>query len=211
MKKRATGIIVIIIVICVVFVAALFLGVYAAGFFGQQPIRVEEKTEIKATTIEESIRAISELVTLSYNYTDVGSFSEQKVVTLFGSEFNAPFGKKSFVITYEGEMKIGVDMGQVSVSVSGAVIEVVMPPAKIMSHVVMEDSVELYDEKSGLFNKISVTDYTEFMTERKPVMEEKAASTGLMDQARDNAKAQIEALLLSLPGIQDEYEIRFAG
>ena len=206
MKKRLT----LVLVICIVFVVALFIGVFASGFLGERFFRVEEKTEINATTIEESIRAISELVTLSYNYTDVGSFSDQKVVTLFGAEFNAPFGKKSFVITYEGEMKIGIDMGQVSIDVEDGAIVVGMPPAKIMSHVVMEDSVQLYDEKSGLFNQISVTDYTEFMAERKPAMEEKAASSGLLDQARDNARAQIEALLLSVPGVQDEYRIRFA-
>ena len=207
MKKRTTG---IIIVICVVFVAALFLGVFASGFLGQRLFKVEEKTEINVVTIEESIRAISELVTLSYNYTDVGGFTDQKVISLFGSEFNAPFGKKSFVITYEGEMKIGIDMGQVSVSLEDGAVVVGLPPAKIMSHVAREDSVELFDEKSGLFNPISVTDYTGFMAERKPLMEEKAAASGLLDQARDNAKVQIEAFLLSLPGLEEGYEIHFS-
>ena len=78
----------------------------------------------------------------------------------------------------------------------------------MLSHVINEDSVKLLDEKSGLFNPISVTDYTGFVTKQKQNMEDKKLRD-LFTQAQKNAETMIKALLLSLPGIAEEYEINF--
>ena len=95
------------------------------------------------------------------------------------------------------------------IDIKGRVITIDMPSAQIMSHVVKEDSVVLMDEHSGLFNRISTIDYPNFMIERKIVMEEKANTSGLLQQAQINAQKQIKAFLLCLPSISEEYEIRF--
>ena len=88
-------------------------------------------------------------------------------------------------------------MAKASVSMSDRVIVIVLPPAKIISHVVHEDLIAVFDEKSGLFNKMSITDYTSFMTERKLLVEEKVNISGLFDQARTNAETQLKTFILS--------------
>jgi hypothetical protein len=195
----------VVVLIVVAIVAALFI----KNWFESKTPVIEEKNEIDITTIEESIRTIAELATLSHNYTDVCAFSEQKTMTLFGVEFTLPGTTKSFIICYDGEMKIGVDASQISVRADDGHITLTLPKAKVLSHVIKEDSVKLLDEKSGLFNPISVTDYTGFITEQKQSMEDKALSSGLFTQAQDNAEAQIRGLLLLLPGIAEEYEVDF--
>ena len=164
------------------------------------------ETKIEVNTIKESILNISELSTLSYYYGDVAVFIEEKSkflgIPLLGTG-------KSFIVLYYGEMKIGIDASQLSVEVTDNKIIINMPSAKVLSHSVDESSVSLYDEKSGLFNPISVTDYLNLISERKAEMEEKAYSNGLFSQAQENAEEQIKSLLMLIPGIADEYEIDF--
>jgi len=199
----------IVIGLIVIVLAVFFIGMSASGYItGRRPALVN-KTEINTKTIEESIRAISELTTLSYNYTDVGEFSDQKIVSWIGPDFSLPFGQKSFIIAYDGEMKIGIDMSLVSLDITGNTIVIDIPPAHIVSHVIKEDSVRLFDEKSGWFNPISITDYTDFIAGRKQATEEKAETDGLLDQAQKNAETQLEAFILSFPGISGEYEIKY--
>ena len=202
---------ILIVILVVVLIAATAVATsFIKGWFDNKTPVIEEKKEIDVTRIEESIRTIAELATLSHNYTDVCMFSEQKTMTWFGKEFALPGTKKLFIISYDGEMKIGIDASQISVRASEGLITLSMPKAKVLSHVIKEDSVKLLDEKSGLFNPISVTDYTDFIAEQKQYMEEKAQSNDLFTQAQENAETQIKALLLALPGIEGEYEIKFS-
>ena len=199
-------------IVALLLVGAVVYAVASAGLRSWLPNyapSIESKIEIDVKVIEDSIREMSELATLTYNYTDVGEFTEQKMGSLFGAEFALPFGKKSFIIAYDGEMKIGVDMAQVSIALTGNVITLTMPPAHIISHVVKEESVVVFDERNGLFNPISITDYATFMTEQKQVMEDAAVVAGQLTQAGVNAETQIRAFLSCLPDISDEYEIRF--
>ena len=190
-------------------IAVFFVGVRFSGSFDKLWPGIAVKNTTDAKTIEESIHSMAELITLSYNYTDVGEFSDQKIITWAGYDIPLPFGEKSFIIAYDGEMKIGIDMGQVSINIQDKIIVVSMPKAKIISHTIEEGSVRLFDEKSGWFNPISITDYTVFMAERKPIMENKAIENGLLTQAEQNAQIQLEAFISSLPAIAAEYEISF--
>ena len=205
--KPKPFLIVALIVVLVVGTAVATL--YIKGKFEIRKPVIEEKIEIDVATIEESIRGIAEIATVSYNYTDVLSFSDQKTMTLFGLELSLPGMSKSFIVCYDGEIKIGIDISQISIQESEGLITLTMPQAQVLSHAVDEASVRLLDENSGVFNPISVTDYTSVIADRKPQMEEKARLSGLFIQAQENAEEQMRILLMSLPGIAGEYEISF--
>lgn len=170
---------------------------------------IEVKTEINVKVIEESIRSIAELATLTYGYSDVGLFSEQHSMSLFGKEIGLLGTKKSFIITYDGEMKFGIDLSLISIEDADNILTVMLPPAQILSHTIKEDSIMLLDEKSGLFNHFSITDYMDFMVEQKEKMETRALERNYFEQAQTNAELQIEAFILSIPGVAEEYKIRF--
>ena len=210
MKKRtiATASIAIVLMVGVFFVGIVVAGKFAVNI-PSIDLSIENTTEIDIKVVEESVRAMSELVTLSYGYTNVGELTDQKMVKIFGSEISLPFGKKSFIIAYDGEMKIGVNMAQVSIDMLDMVILVSVPDAYIISHTVYEDTIVVYDEKNGLFNKITITDYSDFVTEQKALMVDKAVAAGRMEQAKVNAKTQIEAFVFSFLDKADGYAVRF--
>ena len=183
------------------------IGVIALG--GKFIFNFENKAETNSRTIQESVRELSELITLSYNYTDVITHSEQTIITWVGPDFHLPFGGKSFIFTYDGEMKTGINMAEVSINLVNSSIMIDLPSAQIFSHIVKRNSVKLYNEKSGLFNPISITDFPSLMAEREIEMEKKAVASGLLKQAQKNAQNQLNTFLLALPNISEEYEIHF--
>lgn len=172
---------------------------------------IAETATVDVKIIEENLRSIAELVTLTYTYSDVGTFSEQKTFSLFGKEFEIWGTKKSFIITYDGEMKFGIDLSQVSIDESDNILTVTLPPPQMFSHEIKEDSISLLDEKTGLFSSFSMTDYSDFMTEQKDKMERRAAERELLSQAQSNAEEQIKLFVSAILGdVSEEYEIQFA-
>ena len=58
-----------------------------------------------------------------------------------------------------------------------------------------EDSVEVFDEKTSIFNPFTVEDFTAFQADQKAAMEERALSSGLLEEARAKAVSGVEQLL----------------
>lgn len=102
----------------------------------------EEPTQITSDLLAQQIQDISELATVEYNYTNMGKFENQ--ATFYG--WKVPFTTKSFIISYDGKIKAGVDMTQVEVKVNKKKIEVTLPKTKILSHEIDEKSIEVFDE-----------------------------------------------------------------
>ena len=67
-----------------------------------------------------------------------------------------PFTTKSFILTYDGTVKAGVDLDGAEVSVSGTTVTITLPEAEILSHEIDEDSMEVFDEKTSIFNPFTV-------------------------------------------------------
>jgi hypothetical protein len=189
-------------------IGAFLLGILITGIvFGLT--NYSRKIVIEPKVLEQNIRTIAEYATISHKYTDVAVFSEQTTVKLFNYEFAIPGTAKSFIILYDGEIKIGIDASQIEIDITRNEINIFLPSAYILSHVIKEDSVKVLDERSGLFNALGIMDYTTFVTEQKQEMEKRADLYGLYEQAQKNAELQIETLILSLPGIAGEYTICF--
>ena len=172
------------------------------------PIAVYEEAsrEIDINVVNVEIQEIGELATLEYLYTDAGKFEDPK--QLFGKD--VPFTTKSFIAKWDGIIKAGVDISQVTAEVDSNTKEVVVhiPKAEILSHEIDSESVETLDQKNGLFNPVSVEDVREFDAKSKEKMENRAIENGILDKAFENAESIIEKLID--PMIQGfEYTVRF--
>lgn len=172
------------------------------------PIAVYEEAsrEIDINVVNVEIQEIGELATMEYLYTDAGKFEDPK--QLFGKD--VPFTTKSFIAKWDGIIKAGVDISQVTAEVDSNNKEVVVhiPKAEILSHEIDSESVETLDQKNGLFNPVSVEDVREFDEKSKEKMEERAIENGILDKAFENAESIIEKLID--PMIQEfEYTVRF--
>lgn len=174
----------------------------AAITWEEQPAK-----EITIDLIESEIKDIGELVTIEYLYTDAGKFEDVKQA--WG--VNIPFTSKSFITKWDGVIKAGIDVEQILIEINETEKEILihMPKAKILSHEIDDDSIEVLDEKDGLFNKVTVQNTVEFETESKQAMEQRAIENGILDKAFENAKHIIEKLVNNDVVQEQGYTITF--
>ncbi len=160
---------------------------------------VEVRQTITAETIRDGLKNVGELVTQEYNYTEVGTFESAHAADLFGHSVTLPWTKASYIYSYDGVIKAGIDFGQISLRKNDETmtIEVELPKARIISHEIVEDSFRLYDEKQNLFNPFSISDFDTSNAELKRSAERKALAKQLLEKADENAKDMVESFLRS--------------
>lgn len=165
--------------------------------------------EVSIELITSEIQDIGELATVEYLYTDAGKFEDAAKV--FGKEIPLSFTTKSFIAKWDGVIKAGVNVDEITVEVRDFNKEIIvhMPEAEILSHEIDEESIETLDEKNGLFNSIKVDDIREFDVISKEAMEQRAIENGLLDKAYENAKAIIYKLIDNGVVEELEYTIKF--
>lgn len=184
-----------IIVIVVIAVVFFFVGkIWPSG---------EEPTAITSDLLSQQIQGISELASVEYNYTNMGKYENQ--ASFYG--WKVPFTTKSFILSYDGKIKAGIDMSLVEVHMSGKNINISIPEAKILSHEIDEKSIEVFDETKNIFNQISITDYNQFAIDQKESMENKAKEKGLLEEAQNKAQETIKTFVESMCSSDDEYKI----
>ena len=185
-----------------VFLFALLLGAalafVAVGYLDAMQISAPA---ITSSLLKEELKYVKDLVTVEYRYTNADK-AEFPGHVLFGQ--NIPFTGKSFIVSYDGVIKYGVDLSAVEIRVNDATrtVTVTVPQSKIISHEMPEASFKALDEKNGLFNRIHIDDVTEFRQAQKSAMEAKASEMGLPRQAQEQSGAAIEALLNATPGME---------
>ena len=190
-KKAIGGLIAIFIVCALIF------------FAGTRFASNSDEPEITSTGITQQLQDIEELATLSYNYTKVGEFSN----SLQFNGWDIPLTQKSFLITYDGQLKAGIKMDKIKVDVSNDNITVSIPDIEILSNKIDESSIEVYDESRNIFNPISVNDYATFATSQKEAVEAEAIENGLLSQAATKTQDTIKKYLNAIPGIEGNYQI----
>ena len=181
-KTLLLGAVLCIVVACVCFVG----GRLSAGSGSETP-------QLDAVVLESQVRDISELASVTYTYTNMAQFESSN--DFYGVKI--PFTTKSFILTYDGTIKAGVDLSQATVDVSGNTVRITLPQAAILSHEIDEDSVEVFDEKTSIFNPFTVEDFSSFQADQKAAMEEKALDKGLLTEAQAKAEASVRQLLTS--------------
>lgn len=179
-------------------IAVLLLVGFAGFYFGvkyEGPFRIGP-ARITADVINAKFSEVSELVTVTYNYTSMGTFSNQ----LMFKDWKIPLTSKSFIVQYDGIIKAGIDLKETKVETDGYNITITIPKAKILSHEIDEDSVQVLDEKTNLFNPIAVDDVTGFENEQKKLNEETAIEKGILTEAKKNAEEALKNLILDMDG-----------
>lgn len=188
---------------CLTFFIALILGaalaLWALNYLDSIQISAPA---ITSSLLKEELQYVRDLVTVEYRYTNADK-AEFPGHTIFGQ--SVPFTGKSFIVSYDGVIKYGVDLGAVEIRVNDVArtVTVTVPPSKLVSHEMPEASFKALDEKNGLFNRIHIDDVTEFRRTQKAAMEAKAVQLGLPRQAQERSGAAIEALLNTVPGMED--------
>ncbi|MBO4360192.1 MAG: DUF4230 domain-containing protein [Eubacteriaceae bacterium] len=198
MGKSVRRVVRVLILLAVVALVCFYLGTRYEG-----PIRIGP-----ASITSETVMAVFDdtkiLVTETYNYTAMGSFTN----SLMFRDWTIPLTGKSFIVSYSGTIQAGIDLGKVKVTTDGYTIYIKLPASKIISHEIDEGSVQVLDEKTNLFNPIKVEDVTGFESEQKELNEKRALEDGLLERADESAQKAVLELLSKIEGIKN-YDIIF--
>ena len=190
-KKAIGGVIAIIVLVIAIFFAGVH---YASG---------SNNDKITSTTIKNQLTEINELALYSYDYSKVGKFSNK----LSFNGWKIPLTQKTFIITYNGSIKAGIDLKQAKISIDNDQLNITLPAAKILSHEIDEKSIEVYDESSNVFNQISINDYKSFATKEKKKNEKEAISNGILEKSKTKAEQTLTTYLQAIPEIKDHYKL----
>ena len=190
-RKTIFSLLFLVIVACLIF----FAGMMFAG--------KNSEPEITSTSLQQQLQEISDLAVLEYNYTKVGKFEN----SLELNGWDIPLTKKSFLLTYSGALQAGIDMSHIEISVDDKNITVLLPDVEIISNLIDEDSIEVYDETKNIFNPISINDYKTFASNQKSVVEEDAIENGFLSEAATRAQNAIRSFLEMIPQIKEDYTI----
>ncbi len=185
-------------------VLALFIVLAAVFLWGRSVGKSAGNTEVSAVVLENKLTEISELASLTYSYTNMAEFENSK--DFYGMK--VPFTTKGFIITYDGEIKAGVDLSKAKVDVSGSKITITLPDAEILSHQIDEDSLEIFDETTSIFNPLKVTDYNAFSKDQKSEMEKKAIEKGLLAEARQKAVSAVQSFVSQIAADSASVEVK---
>ena len=191
-RMRLKTKLILVLLLCAVVAGAFFLGAVTGGR--------ESEPVITSDLLSQELLGVQELVSVEYHYTNMGKFENQ--VDFYG--WKVPFTTKSFLISYDGVVKAGVDLSAADVKVNEAAktVTVTLPEGAIVSHEIPEDSIQVFDETKNIFNPITIEDYTSFTQDQKASVEEEAVANGLLDSAKEKAQVAVESLLGMVPGME---------
>ncbi|MBS4882957.1 MAG: DUF4230 domain-containing protein [Peptoniphilus harei] len=186
-----------------ILVLLIAVALLATFFAGKKVMKNEMEPNITSTLIFNKLVSAKELTTLKYHYTNMGQFENQN--TFYG--YKIPFTSKKFIVSYDGLINAGVDLEKMKVELHDKSIEIKIPPAKILSHEIYEDSLKVFDERESIFNRIDIEDYNNFSKDQKKEVENNAIKRGLLKEADEESKKAIEELLLG-DTVLSEYKIK---
>ncbi len=159
--------------------------------------------------IAEEIEQIGELASVEYRYTNVGTLDASK--KWFKTTINIPGSQKTIVVTMDGVIKIGIDVNKIKIECNEEekLITVKLPTAKLLSNELDENSIKVYDETTGILNKVTMEDSSAIRNQIKTKAEENAKDNGVYDMAKKNAENIIRCMLEAIPGLKETYSIEF--
>lgn len=171
-----------------IFLLVLFL----IFFLILYPFKTKTKENTDMETLEKRILSLGEFTTVEYHYKDILHYQNTK--ELKGIEL--PFSNKSLLILYEGYIKAGVDLHDVSIHVGKEKnITLKLKKAHFTDNVINEEKIQVYDEKSGLFNPLRLEEVFDLLEKEKKKKQEKLKKEGFLEEANKKAEKLLIPLL----------------
>lgn len=155
------------------------------------PFKTQNNVNLDPKTIEKKIIPLGDLITVQYNYRNILSYEHTKEYK--GIEL--PFTTKGFLIEYTGYIKAGVDLKNIEVKIKEKDISITLKEAAFTDNVINEEDVLVYDERSGLFNKLNLEEVFKILEKEKKNTQEELKKTQFLKKANEKTKKLLEALL----------------
>lgn len=168
-----------------------------------------ERKQIATDSIREEIKQISKYSAYEFSYTSILCFSDQN--KLLGIKI--PLTGSKFIATLDGKINIGIDGEKIQFTETkdseGRVTEVTLmvPHSEILDNYTITDSLEIYDEKSNIFNPVKVEDYNNLRAEAEKKEAEKVQGSDVLQKSDESVKYLLMSHFQAVYG--DGVEIRY--
>jgi hypothetical protein len=177
-----------------ILLAIVILGLLCV-VFGVKYFVANNTYEKKSAVAEMRLQDISELTMLKYNFKNILTYKNSK--QFIG--FDLPLTEKSFIIVYSGYLTAGLDFSSINVEINDDTsVKVISDGAKITDNVINEESFEVYDEESSVFNELTIKDVAKLLVQEKSKVEKEALEDGFLDEANERAKVLLEKFFSSM-------------
>ncbi len=162
----------------------------------EKMVPVEVEKVITGSIIQDGLNDMGFLVTEEYWFTEVMSFSSVK--NILG--FDWGITESNFLASYDGSVTAGVDFTAIEIAKDDVLmtVDITVPSAVIQNVTIDNDSFEVYSEKEGLGNPISIKDYNISVITLKEGASQKAVERGVLKRADGNAEKLIRDFVSSL-------------
>lgn len=166
-------------------------------------LKVEETVTINTQIIEDGLREMGKLITEEYYFTQVEEYSSSKKILFFDS-------KASFIYSYDGVVSAGIDCNDVKIDKDDEkkLITITIPKAEIYEVSIDYNSFKIFEEKEGLWNKTTISNYNDSLVEFEKAAKSKALEKGILEKADEGAGKMIESFVNSVVDTQD-YTIEY--
>lgn len=213
LRKGAPIIIVLVlIIICGVSIRSGIIKSYENKEL-KEKIEEMERKRMAADSIREEVKKISRYTAYEFNYTQVIMFSDQ-------NEFKGikiPLTGNQFIATIDGKMNIGIDGEKVEFEEAPdsegevARVKLLVPHSEILDNYTIQESLEIYDETSNIFNPVKVSDYSELLVEAENKQEKKVREGDVLQKSDEAVKNLLISYFEALYGEEVEIEYEYLG
>ena len=157
--------------------------------------------EISSKLMQE-IQEINYLATIRQSFQSIVMYEDSR--SLFG--FHLPGTHKKFILKYSGNVVVGTDLSRTNIIqfVSGK-IKLALPHSRILDITADMKSIEVYDQRSGIFNPLSFDEQNRAIAANLLEFETESSSSERLARSDENARNILESLCRGL-GVEVEVE-----
>lgn len=172
----------------------MFVGGFAAGLMYEQ----QRHPAVSAAFIETQLSECSDLATAKMHYNGLVHYEDGEIPLI---------NKKTFSMTYQAEVRAGVDLSKAEVSVSNGEIVVTLPKATVQTTSIDPSSVKFFDQTWGLFSWESKDDAKTALEQAQKDLEKSMDDMRLIEEANLNAERAIRGLIAPILKMNDGYRL----
>ena len=162
------------------------------------------------STLIQGIKNVKELTTLRQHFQSVVIFKDSK--ELFG--LSLPGTGRKFILKYGGVITCGNDLENIQITERFAVnrVRMIVPCSKILDLYADMKSVQVYDQRAGLFTSIELSDQNREIAGNLEEVRQDAIDSDILRRADENTRIVLTSLAVSL-GMEAEviFDDRDAG
>lgn len=181
-------------ILFLIMLVAMFVGGFAAGTMYEQ----QQHPTVSAAFIATQLSECSDLATAKIHYNGLVHYEDGDIPLI---------NKKTFSMTYQAEVRAGVDLSQADVKVSNGEIVVTLPKATVQTTSIDPSSVQFFDQTWGLFSWESKDDAKTALEQAQKDLEKNMDDLRLIDEANMNAERAIRGLIAPTLKMNDGYKL----